>query len=92
MTNETKSKTKSSAPQNTWEMATAILVALHQAHLKAQAEYQAITEAAPCEPFAPGLLAAGHMIQTLRPALTQLEGDMSGHARSSGLAMPKLEC
>lgn len=87
MTNETKT----TAPQDTWEMASAILVALHQAHLKAQAEYQERAEAAAGNPFAPGLTGARLMIQTLKPALRVLEADMNTHARSSGLQMPNLK-
>lgn len=86
MTNETKN----TAPQDTWEMASAVLVALNQTHLKAQAEYQALVEAAQGNPFAPGVSGAGRLIETLKPALRQLKADMHTHARSNGLAMPKL--
>ncbi|MEP4247668.1 hypothetical protein [Tateyamaria sp.] len=91
MTTETKTDTATTAPQDTWERASAILVALHQTHLKAQTEYQQIVEAAQGNPFARGTSAAGHLIQTLNPALRLLEADMRDHARANGLEMPKLE-
>lgn len=91
MTTEKKTDTTTAAPQDTWEMASAILVALNQTHLKAQAEYQTLVEAAQGNPFAQGVSAAGHLIKAFKPALRQLEADMNAHARSNGLAMPNLE-
>lgn len=91
MTNKTKAKTATAVPQGTWEMASAVLVALHQTHLKAQAEYRERVKAAGDNHFAPGLTGARLMIETLKPALRQLEADMRIHARSGSLKMPKLE-
>lgn len=91
MTTETKNITTTTGPQDTWDMASAVLVALNQTHLKAQAEYRMLLKAAEGKPFAPGVSSAGHLIETVRPALRQLEMDMRKHARSNSLAMPKLE-
>jgi len=90
MTNTMNTATPA-APQDTWDMTCAVLTALHQTHVKAQAEYQAKLEAANGNPFAPGLGGAGHLIETLKPALRRLEADMVSYARSNALAMPKLD-
>jgi len=62
-------------------MASAILVALNQTHLKAQAEYQTLVEAAQGNPFAPGVSAAGHLIETFKPALRQSQAHRHLKAR-----------
>ena len=89
MTNDTKNT--QGAPENPWDMACAVLTALHQTHLKAQAEYQALLDASQGNPFAPGLGGAGHLIETLKPALRTLQADMNDYARSNALTMPKLD-
>jgi hypothetical protein len=83
--------TPSVPEMDTWDMACAVLTALNQTHLKAMSEYVTLVDAANGNPFGPGVGNAGHLIETLKPALRQLEADMRKHARSDGVTMPVLE-
>ena len=87
---KTTAKPTTTAPDSPWDMACAVLTALHQTHDKAQAEYTERLEAAGGNPFAPGVGGAGHLIGKLKPALKVLEADMHDDARANALAMPKL--
>lgn len=75
----------------TWDMACAVLTALHQTHQKAQEDYIRLLNEAGGNPFAPGTNGAGQLIMSLKPALSRLQTDMNYHARSNALTMPKLD-
>ena len=87
----TKSKENKTPDMDPWNMACAVLTALHQTEGKARNDYHARSAAAGENPFARGVSEAGALVQVLQESRRFLEHQMYRHARSSGLVIPELK-
>lgn len=92
MTNEASktSATKTSvASMTAWTMALSVLTGLRKTEATARAEFEAIRNANPDKPFAPGVTTATDILNSVARTKIDLEHELRRIARSNGLTMPE---
>ena len=74
-----------------WEMSLSVLIGLRKTEAKARTEFEAICNANPGKPFAPGMTTASDILNTVAQSKLDLEHELRRIARSNGLSVPVVE-